>query len=408
MDAARSYLRWLFGTMLAASLAVAAFVLLVDPYGLYALADVPGINRLKPPVERYRNEIRLARAERVRPELVITGNSRMEAGVDPDGPALAGSGAFNLALAGTSMEMAIDQLRQLNRAGIAPRHIIAGAEFVDALTATPVRQVTLPQPLPAHEPGWRERLWQADALYSFASLRDALATVALQHDADGASATLRGHNPLRQYHRIAALEGYAALFGQRAAENTRKLAATADGGLDVAAVHGQLAALLDAAAAGRADVAVDVVIYPYHAQLLALFEQARLWPRFEAWKELLVTEAEAARRRHPRARIRVVDFSGFGPIQCEPIPAPGSRNATRWYWEAGHFKPALGDTMMARLLGSGGAAPAFGQPLDLHTLADNRARIAQERAACAARAPRLFDDVARQVAQARLRMAARS
>jgi hypothetical protein len=155
-------------------------------------------------------------------------------------------------------------------------------------------------------------------------------------------------------------------------------------------------------------VAVDVVISPYHAQLLALVEEARLRPRFEAWKELLVAEAEAARRRHARARIRVVDFSGYGPVQCEAIPAPGSPDATRWYWEAGHFKAALGDAMMARLLRDDGTAPGFGQSLDRRTLAANRARIAAERAACAARAPALFDNVARQVAQLRSRSASRS
>ncbi|WP_338761061.1 hypothetical protein [Massilia sp. METH4] len=401
MDAHRHYLRWMFGTMALASVAAAGFVALVDPYGLYGLADVPGLNRVKPPVERYRNEIRLARAERFRPELVVTGNSRMEVGVDPEGAPLAGTNAFNLALAGTSMEVTIGQLRHLAAGGHAPRRVIAGVEFVDVLTDRPVHPATVVPPLPPATQGWRAHVWRADALYSFVSLKDALVTVAIQSRPEAAMATLRGHNPLLQYHQAAATEGYAALFSQRAAENTRKLAAMAQGGLHGAAVRAHVAQLIDTAAAAQPAVDVDLVIYPYHAQLLALFEHASAWPRFEAWKEILVQEAEAGRRRHPAARIAVHDFSGFGPIQCEPIPPPGSKARTRWYWEAGHFKPALGDLLVARVLGTAadGVPAGFGVRLERETLAANRHRIAGERARCAARQPSLFDGVARDAAR---------
>ncbi|WBS05599.1 hypothetical protein OU994_15560 [Pseudoduganella sp. SL102] len=395
----RHYLRWILGTAAGASAAVAGFVLLVDPYGLYALADIPGFNRVKPPVERYRNEIRLARAERFRPEIVIAGNSRMEVGVDPDGPHLADRNAFNLALAGTSTTLAVDQLRYLARGGRPPRHVIAGMEFVDALTNQPLPPGTVAPVQPEPPSGWRAHAWRADTLYSFASLKDALVTVAIQRHPQAAMATLRGHNPLLQYHQAAATEGYAALFSQRAAENTRKLAAAAAGGLHVPAVRAQAAALIDTAAGANPEVAIDLVIYPYHAQLMALFEQANLWPRFEAWKAILVEEAEAGRRRHPAARIAVHDFSGYGAIQCEPVPAPGSTARTRWYWEAGHFKPVLGDVMVARVLGRvDRRAPAeFGFRLDRGTLDANRDRIAAERAGCLARHAALFDGVARDV-----------
>ncbi|MBB3219570.1 hypothetical protein [Pseudoduganella umbonata] len=395
----RRYLRWMLGTIAGASAAVAGFVLLVDPYGLYALADIRGFNRVKPPVERYRNEIRLARAERFQPAIVIAGNSRMEVGVDPEGPHLAGSNAFNLALAGTSTEKAVEQLRHLGTRSQPPRRVIAGMEFVDVLTERPVHPAAA-APLAAAAPaGWRTQLWRADTLFSFASLKDAVLTVAIQHQPHAAMATLRGHNPLLQYHQAAATEGYAALFSQRAAENTRKLAATAGGGLHAAAVRSQVAALIDVAADADPGVAIDLVIYPYHAQLLALFERASLWPRFEAWKEILVEQAEAGRRRHPGARIAVHDFSGFGPIQCEAVPAPGSKARTRWYWEAGHFKPALGELIMARVLSSADPRiPAgFGFALERNTLVANRARIAHERAACVAAQAALFDGVARDV-----------
>lgn len=394
MDARhRRYLRWLLGTMLAAVAGIALVVLAVDPYGLYGLVDAPGFNRDKPPLTRHQNEIKLARALRQKPDIVIVGNSRVEAGLDPDGPALRGRNAVNLGLAGTGTPTAVSQLRYLALHGVRPRRVIAGVDFVDALTTQPVAQVAAPQPLKVSLPG---QGWRVDALLSAASLKDALRTVALQHDRDAAIATVRGFNPLRQYAGTARVEGYAAIFRQRALENARKLAARRHGGLDVPGVQAEMRALLDAAAANPA-VEVELLIYPYHAQLLATFEAAGLWPRFEAWKDVLTAEVAAARARHPQATIRLVDFSGYGPWQCEPIPAKGSRAVTQWYWEAGHFKAALGEKMLARLVGADDGS-GFGMALEAASRAANAPRIAGGRAACMAAQGALFEGAARLVA----------
>ena len=392
MDARhRHYLRWPIGTMLAAVVGIALVVLAVDPYGLYGLVEVSGFNRAKPPLTRHQNEIKLARALRQGAGVVIVGNSRVEAGLDPDGPALRGLNAVNLGLAGTGTPRAVSQLRYLALHGAHPRRIIAGLDFVDALTTQPVVHAGPPTPLRVALPG---QAWRFDALLSAGSLKDALRTVALQHDSDAAIATVRGFNPLRQYDSTARVEGYAAIFRQRAQENARKLAARRNGGLDVPGVQAELRALLDAAASPGTQV--DLLIYPYHAQLLATFEAATLWPRFEAWKDVLVAEVAAARARHPRATIRLMDFSGYGPWQCEAIPPKGSMAVTRWYWEAGHFKAALGEKILARLLAPD--VPSFGVALDASTRDANRRRIGAERAACMAGQGALFDDAARLVA----------
>ncbi|AVR98387.1 hypothetical protein [Pseudoduganella armeniaca] len=374
------YLRWLGATMLAAAAAVALMVLLVDPYGLYGWVDVAGFNRVKAPLARYQNEIKLARALRLRPQVVLVGNSRVEAGFDPDGPALRGANAINLGIAGTGTPTAIGQLRYLAAHGIRPRRVIAGLDVVDAMTPRPIVSARAP----VLRIPWPGRWWQLDALLSAASLRDTLWTVALQRDADGAMATPRGFNPLRQYGSAARLEGYAAIFRQRAQENARKLAARSGGGLDVPAVRAEVRALLDAAAQGNPAVRVDLLVYPYHAQLLAMFEAAGLWRRFEAWKAVLREEVAAARLRHPRARIVLADFGAYGPWQCEPIPAEGSGAMTTWYWEAGHFKAALGEVLLARL----------------DDTADRAHDATAGRAACVARQPGLFIDAARLVARA--------
>lgn len=78
--------------------------------------------------------------------------------------------------------------------------------------------------------------------------------------------------------------------------------------------------------------------------MLAMFEAAGLWPLFDEWKAQLVLAIGDIRVRFPDARISLTDFSGYGTYNCERIPAANERDAaTRWYWEAGHFKKALGD-----------------------------------------------------------------
>jgi hypothetical protein len=141
------------------------------------------------------------------------------------------------------------------------------------------------------------------------------------------------------------------------------------------------------------------VIYPYHAQLMAMFDEAGLQSTMDDWRQMLVREADAVRVRYPNARINVWDFSGYGGMRCERIPAPGdTRTATRWYWEAGHFKSTLGERILQRILGG---ETAFGFRLAEGTLGANRQRLAAERAQCAGDYPQVFAGAHDLIAHAR-------
>ena len=104
-------------------------------------------------------------------------------------------------------------------------------------------------------------------------------------------------------------------------------------------------------------------------------------------------------------RIVIHDFSGYGAAQCEPIPAAGG--VTRWYWEGGHFKKALGEIMLERISAEPSAASnkesVFGMKLEPHNWSENQMRIAAERASCLRDYPALFDDSANLVAALRNR-----
>jgi len=386
------YLRWTLAILGLGSLLVVALVIVVDPYSLYGLVNRPGLNQVKPGLTRYQDEIKMTQALHSGASQLIFGNSRAEIGFDPDAPALAqGGAAYNLAIPGTGITVAVGQLRHLRAEGMRPSNIVAGVEFLDFMENQPVRAhvaYAAPQPHPVEKLSWR-----LQTLYSLTSVKDALGTLSIQHDGEANTMSAKGFNPLLEYQKFARVDGYHQMFAQRARENALSFTRKAVGGLNEEEVRTEIGAFLDAAAAPGTDV--HLIIYPYHTQILLLFEETGIWPAFERWKALLVEQVDAARRRHPGLHISLYDFSGFGVYNCEAIPAPNDRTSdTQWYWEGGHFKKALGDIVLAHALHPV-PGQEFGYALDAASSEQNRLRIAAERAQCRQQQPRLFTETRR-------------
>jgi hypothetical protein len=408
------FLAWMLAALSACCLLVVAVVVVIDPYRLYQVVRLPGFNALRPALEHDQEEIKLTLARKAGANAVVMGNSRAELGLDPAGMR---DGAdtvvpYNLAISGSSISTSRSELSYLHSVGATPRRIILGVEFLDFMvngTAQPAAAQPPSSPVNVKNGYPVDRFkWKFDTLFSLTSLGDSVTTLRVQQGQEVPIITPDGFNPMRDYARYAREEGYYAIFRQRAEE----YAGTFVGKPHdlVLARTGSSPAIDDLQAmialAGKQGVTLQLMIYPYHAQMLAMFEQAGLWPVFEAWKQMLAQQVAKAQRDYPGMRIELWDFSGFSAMQCEPIPArDDKRTSTRWYWEAGHFKKSLGDLMMARM--QDGAAPAaapsgtLGFRLTLDTLAENRARIARERSRCQAEAPATFAEADALVARAR-------
>lgn len=394
------YLAWGASVAAAGVALVLACTVVIDPYHLFDLVHMNGFNRLKPQPERYREEIKLAQTGAIRPNMLVFGNSRAEIGFDPDSRWIRerGLSAYNMALAGTRLDVS-QRMFERARTGMPPPVLaIIGVEFLDFL----VDASAPPRPKPA-EHGFQGMPWQwrFDTVFSLHAVADAMTTLRIQHLPNPQAMTPRGHNPLREYEGFARAEGYFSIFQQRAQENARNLVARSQGlflpgGADSDSTL-RLRAMLDRMARERTEV--HLVIYPYHAQLMEMFEEVGLQGALDEWRRLLVREADRARARNDGARITVWDFSGYGPEQCERIPAAGDRRSTtRWYWEGGHFKSTLGELMLQRMVGK---AEAPGAALTEATLAHNAQRVASERARCAGIYPEVFAGARALIARAR-------
>ena len=396
------FIKWMVATLLAGVLLVVLFVVVVDPYRLFRLVDVAGVNAVKPSPEHFQSEIKLAGAKALRPATVLMGNSRVDVGIDPDSEQLGAARrpAYNLAIPGTGVGTSREQFEHLRDAGATPSTLLLGVDFFDFL----LDPDSVEAPAKSPPAGLASQRWKVETLFSLNALLDAVRTLRIQRDPDAGMMTARGFNPLHDYLRFARMDGYHSLFQQRALENARNFSLAPHGIArsrgDSSSEWRDLGALLDAAARAKTDV--HLIIYPYHVQLMAMMEQTGLWPAFEQWKLRLLREVARFNGAHPAARIVLWDFSGYGALQCEPIPAKGDVvHGTRWYWESGHFKAALGERILARIFGAAGAGSVteeFGFRLDAANWSENRERIARERLDCLAAAPAMFRDAAAMVA----------
>ena len=80
----REYLwAWFWWTVLLLG-TVVAINIIIDPYGLFRVVDVPGVNRLKSQASERGSLFKHVSLERMHPRGLILGNSRAEIGFDPE------------------------------------------------------------------------------------------------------------------------------------------------------------------------------------------------------------------------------------------------------------------------------------------------------------------------------------
>ena len=371
----RRHLRWLLATILVVLSSTAAVNVLMDPLRIFNAPLWAGLNAKKPYLDHHRELSRLHSALRVCADTGIFGNSRAEIGLDPLSPVFLSQGhvAFNHAIPGSGPRMPYRQLLWLGSAGCAPHNVVLGVDFFDFLGGTAAR------PLPSLQSDPLPRInlrLLTESVFSVAGLRDSLETLNVQYGQFKKESTAHGFNPLQNYVQEVAQAGHFALFQQRAQENIARwskkparLQPSASAQSDDQRV---LAATL--ALAGASGATTRIVIYPYHAQIRIVMARLGLNELFYDWKRQLL--ALAQQQRALGVDVQVWDFSALSDYTLEPIPKAGDRKTQlAWYWEAGHFKPQLGERMLARMFGKDNA---FGVQL----AADNlEASIAADRAA---------------------------
>ena len=323
---------------------VVSFNLLMDPYGVYDIPGIDGINIDKPV---FRSHSRLAKAYQVRhqkPAAIILGTSRGDVGLDPNHPGWGGHPVYNLAFPVASI---YEMLRY----------------FQHAHSVNPLKQVVIDFDffqfqkghLPRSDFDEKNLAVDSNGLPQTQGIDTYLATLAsLDAISDGMETlSKQGQNP------GSLNNGRATFFSLREQfdhheeflinehnyfnKQYRKfvLATLEDDPLIV----GSYRTLLKTAY--RREIDFRLMISPSHARQQEVIAAKGLWSTFEKWKRQLAQVNEDEARKAGKPSFPVWDFSGYNTYTTEEVPPLGDKmSSMEWYWESSHYKKELGDRVL--------------------------------------------------------------
>ncbi len=344
--------------------AVLALTVGVDPYGVLGTPRIAGLTADKPAAADRPRLTKPYLVERQDWSTLLLGASNADVGFDPQSPAWpdAARPVFNLAIDGSGPAT---QARFLQHA-LETRHpklVLIGVTFEDAMVFPARRVSAAVSAQAAYEPRLRvaadgtanagfaqARLEDlAFATFSTQALADSLTTLLRQGDPERTRQTAEGRNSAGNFARWLRTEGAYSLFMTKDREKTPQLLSWAFEPLTA------VAGVADMVRLSHAHGAQPIVfIMPSHVDQLEILRQTGLTPLFERWKQDLARTIETAAGADP---VPLWDFSGYSPYTTEALPGPGdTTRSPQWFWEFVHFRAALGDLMVRRMLDAGGPA----------------------------------------------------
>jgi len=383
----RRYLAtWLLAAFVIAA-AVFALTVAVDPYGILGTPRIAGLTADKPSAADRPRLTKPYLVESPPPSgwnTIVMGASNADVGFDPTSPAWPADRrpVFNLAIDGADPDI---QARFLQHALVTthPKLVLIGLTLEDAMVFPVTRRLSAAAssqyvfesrmrvrpdgtPNPDHA---RARLEDfAFATFSMQAFTDSVSTLLRQNDPERTQETVQGLNTAGSFARWVRTEGSYSLVMNKDREKTPQLISWSFN--PVTTTDGIAAMVRDSRARGAE---VVVFIMPGYVDQLEIMRQTGTTPLFERWKQDVARVVEQAAGNAP---VPLWDFSGYSPYTTESLPGPGDTKAPlRWFWEFVHFRAALGDLMVQRMLGSGGP-PDFGARVTTASLPDRFAAYA--------------------------------
>lgn len=365
------YVRWFFATVALILVATSAWNVAVDPYSVFGTPLIDGFNANKPDFVEQLRMTHVYAVDRRKPRCLILGTSRAGRGLDPESPALRAFDCYNMAFPSASLYEIRRYLQHVKTA----RRIVLGLDFRTFGTRPDTTGAFAEKRLDIDADGHRQftlfsgRLPDlASALLSLPALQSSIKTVRQQRWTNE-TLTPNGfwlrHND-RYDHRRA--------FVAYTQDSLSRFRDIGEDDAVFASSYRELRTLLRSAYASGLEV--WLFISPSHAWHWQALEVSGMWPRFEAIKRKLVRLNAEEASRAGRPAFPVWDFSGpYGP-NVERVPTSPSVKM-HWYWEPVHYKRALGDVILDRMLSGVRSQewPDFGVRLDPGNLEAHLARL---------------------------------
>lgn len=356
-----TYLKTLLACVLLLLLAVAAINFAVNPFAIFPSPDIAGVNARK---TEFFKHIRLVKAyalRRMRPDVLLLGNSRVDMALDPRHTALwrISDKVHNAALTSGTLYESLRYLQHAHRLNPVKLAVLgldkgmfeslAQADFDETILATTLD--SQPNTLQARHL-FRTALSLDTLAASWATLRRQRENSVREFRSDGMRLTENAA------HAIEREGGYRAVFGK-----TLIRASEADNEAVLAMERQRMLVyfrrLLDFCRAEK--IALKLFIHPIHAWTVENYSELGQHLGFERWKrDLVKILAEEAGANHPV--FSLWDFSGYNSVTTEVVPTRKDRSTRmRYYWEPLHYTQLTGDMILDRIF----EAPDLNRPLPI-------------------------------------------
>lgn len=381
---------------------IASFNFAVDPYLLFDMGRTPGFNERKPAVETRERMMKAYQAERVTAQTVILGSSRTDLGIDPASGAWPADSlpVYNLSLVGSDTATGLRYLQHFYAGRPTVKTsltVIVGLDFEtflikppagaaddgavpttnnareleDRLAVTPNGSVNPARPL-------RILKDRATGLLSLDAVIDSVTTIASNRSANAADIGRNGFLSDAIFRQNAAADGLSNVFDKKNLDTVkqygiqRRALSPVQGGQSSKLV--QVSELLNFAK--DHNMKVILAIQPAHVSRLELLDRLGYWRDYERWKRELTAMVAGARTRQ---QVALWDFGGYDHYAQEPVPAKQSGSGgMKWFWDPVHYRSALGDIMVSRMLNRGETLQ-FGAELTPKNLSEHLISIRRER-----------------------------
>lgn len=348
----RHFIAGFCGAVLLVALLLPAFNALVDPYDVFHLWQAAGLNGEK--TERLTRGGRLEKSLRLRNEpfeTVLVGSSRVLVGMDPKSPYLKQRKAYNAGLGGTNMYELARVLDFIAQYQPDLEQLIIGLDFPmfnDHRTVNGDYEVS----------GFAGRsTWQLYSylLFSQAASLDSLHTLAANLGGEQDPVRRDGYQEAPPLHVLdpGSRQAFAAVLDQYRTDSETYAGLAKDRDYDEDRLDMLRDALIEASSRG---IEIKIFLSPIHVLLIETMDRMGIAALYEQWKRDLVAMVDEINVTYePAMPIQVWDFGDYNTITTEEVPGPGQAAQMRWYWEPSHYRSAVSDLMLARMLDDGGA-----------------------------------------------------
>lgn len=342
---------------------IAIFNWFIDPFGMFWSPQVERINLVKPEAGKRSRITKAYQVNKIKPNILIVGNSRVEMGLNPNNKNFNGKVVYNQGMPGASVAMQVDYAIDAMVNNNTIEQLFIGVDFLDFLLSK--KQVlNFKAKNSSHaQTGYDFRLISQDKgnLASIARLEEKLMMIfsldtfsasintIFQQKSMTSSLNPLGFNSALSYVSIMNSEGIKPLFKQKLHEISTRLTnkpwiIKVQKTSPYSPTFAHLGRLIKVAK--EKHINITFFINPYHFSYLHTLADNNQWSNFQVWKKTLVNYLSVMQGDE----FILWDFSGASDFVNEVVPLANPKQQMQWFWEPAHYRKELGDVLLESLL----------------------------------------------------------